>query len=73
MRTEVGDERKRKDSRYIHLRKNPQEQVTDRTWAEPVVSCLGRRTGRSVEEGSTGRLSSNTGTGESSELSNGYF
>lgn len=37
MRTEVGVERKRKDSRYIHLRKNPQEQVTDRMWAEPVV------------------------------------
>lgn len=37
MRTEVGVERKWKDSRYIHLRKNPQEQVTDRTWAEPVV------------------------------------
>lgn len=37
MRTEVGVERKWQDSRYIHLRKKPQEQVTDRKWAEPVV------------------------------------
>lgn len=43
----------------VYIRKNPQDQVTDRMWAESMVELPYKENVEgSVEEGTTGRLSS---------------